>query len=165
MAEKHYVVHGATCQCKFSESPQATDVVQVKTHSKHYANDSEGKEKLIATSKEIGQTMKKNTFGNCKMQPAGNSFLPCQAVITKWSGFYEKVTFSNKGNPLLEDSKATCPIGGSDCITIKDHGQTADLSKKNIEQGSPEVLFELLPGLNFSGLDDFVLMINNIENE
>ena len=56
MAEKHFVVHGAICQCKFSETPQ-TDILQVKTHSKHYANDSEGKEKLVATSKEIGQTM------------------------------------------------------------------------------------------------------------
>ncbi|MBF4517903.1 DUF4280 domain-containing protein [Flavobacterium sp. ANB] len=164
MAEKHFVVHGATCQCQFSEKPQ-TDVLLVKTHSKHYANDSEGKEKLVATSKEIGQTMQKNTFGNCKMQPSGSSFLPCQIVIQEWSGFYEKVTYSNKGNPLLEDSKATCPIGGKDCITIKDHGQKAELTEKNTKSSSPEVLYELLPGVNFSELDDAVLMINNTANE
>lgn len=164
MAEKHFVVHGAICQCKFSETPQ-TDILQVKTHSKHFANDSEGKEKLVATSKEIGQTMKKNTFGNCKKQPSGSSFLPCQIVITEWSGFYEKITYSNKGNPLLEDSKATCPMGAKDCITIKDHGQKAELTEKNTKSSSPEVLYELLPGVNFSDLDDAVLMINNVENE
>lgn len=164
MAEKHFVVQGATCQCKFSVEPK-TDILQVKTHTKHYANDSEGKEKLVATSKEIGQTMKKNTFGKCKKQPSGSDYLPCQTSITKWSGFYDKVTFSNKGNPLLEDSKATCPMGGPDCITIKDHGQTAELTEKNIKSSSPEVLYELLPGVNFSELDDAVLMINNEENE
>lgn len=164
MAEKHFVVQGATCQCKFSVAPE-TDKLQVKTHTKHYANDSEGKEKLVATSKEIGQTMKKNTFGKCKKQPAGSDYLPCQISITKWSGFYDKVTYSNKGNPLLEDSKATCPMGGPDCITIKDHGQTAELTEKNTKSNSPEVLYELLPGVNFSDLDDSVLMINNVTNE
>lgn len=164
MSEKHFVVHGATCQCQFSEVPQ-TDILQVKTQSKHYANDSEGKEKLVATNKEIGQTMKKNTFGNCKKQPSGSSFLPCQIVITEWSGFYEKVTYSNKGKPLLENSKATCPMGAKDCITIKDHGQTAELTEKNTKNSSPEVLSELLPGVNFSELDDTVLMINNVSNE
>jgi hypothetical protein len=160
MAEKHFVVQGATCQCQFSVAPE-TDILQVKTHTKHYANDSEGKEKLIATSKEIGQTMKKNTFGKCKKQPAGSDFLPCQISITKWSGFYDKVTFTNKGNPLLEDSKATCPMGAPDCITIKDHGQKAEVTEKNTKSSSPEVLYELLPGVNFSELDDSILMINN----
>lgn len=160
MAEKHFVVQGATCQCQFSVAPE-TDILQVKTHTKHYANDSEGKEKLIATSKEIGQTMKKNTFGKCKKQPAGSDFLPCQIAITKWSGFYDKVTFTNKGNPLLEDSKATCPMGAPDCITIKDHGQKAEVTEKNTKSSSPEVLYELLPGVNFSELDDSILMINN----
>ncbi|KIA94810.1 hypothetical protein OA93_19055 [Flavobacterium sp. KMS] len=164
MAEKHFVVQGATCQCKFSVAPE-TDILQVKTQTKHYANDSEGKEKLIATSKDIGQTMKKNTFGKCKKQPSGSDYLPCQTQITKWSGFYEKVTYSNKGNPLLEDSKATCPMGAPDCITIKDHGQTADLSKKNTESCPPEILYEILPGVNFSDLEDNVLLINNTQDE
>lgn len=164
MAEKHFVVQGAVCQCQFSETPQ-TDELVVKTHSKHYANDAEGKEKLIATNKEIGQTMKKNTFGNCKKQPSGSSFLPCQTNITEWSNSYEKVTFTNKGNPLLEDSKATCPMGSKDCITIKDHGQTAEVTQKNTENSSPEVLAELLPGLNLSDLNDSILIINNTGNE
>lgn len=149
MAEKHYVVQSATCQCKFSESPQI-DVLKVKTQTMHFAND-EGEQKLVATNKDIGKTLEKNTFGKCKMQPSSSGFLPCQAVITVWTGFYEKVTYiENGGNPLLESSKATCPIGGPDCITIKNHGQTAAMTKKNMESSNPETLNQLLPGFNMN---------------
>ncbi|TRX36985.1 DUF4280 domain-containing protein [Flavobacterium sp. ZT3R18] len=160
MAEKHFVVQGATCQCQFSVEPK-TDKLKVLTHAKHYANDKDGSKKLIATDKEIGQTMEKNTFGKCKKQPAGNDYLPCMTNITKWSGMYEKVTYSNKGKGLLEDSKATCPMGAPDCITIKDHGQTAEVTKKNTESSKPEVLNEILPGVNFTDLGNAILMIEN----
>jgi hypothetical protein len=160
MAEKHFVVQGAICECKFSVEPK-TDKLKVKTQSKHYANDKDGSEKLIATDKEIGQTMEKNTFGKCKKQPVGNDYLPCMTNITKWSGMYEKVTYSNKGKGLLEDSKATCPMGAPDCITIKDHGQTAEVTKKNTESSKPEVLNEILPGVNFTDLGNAILMIEN----
>ncbi|MDR7369754.1 DUF4280 domain-containing protein [Flavobacterium aquidurense] len=164
MAEKHFVVQGATCQCKFSEAPE-TDILLVKTHSKHYANDSDGKEKLIATDKEVKQTMQKNTFGKCKNQPSPSGPLPCVIDITQWSGVDEKATYSNKGKALLEDSKATCKMGTPDCITIKNHGQTANLTEKNIKNSSPQILAEILPGVNFHDLDDEVLMINNTQNE
>jgi hypothetical protein len=158
MAEKHFVVQGATCECKFSETPK-TDVLKVKTHSKHYANDKDASKKLIATTKEIGQTLEANTFGNCKMQPTGSSYKPCQAVITQWSSFYEKVTLSNKGNILLEDSKATCPIGGPDCITIKDHGQKAEASSQNVKNADPQVLHHILPGVMIHYTQDAILII------
>ncbi|RZJ51722.1 MAG: DUF4280 domain-containing protein [Flavobacterium sp.] len=160
MAKKYYVVQGATCQCKFSVEPQ-TDILQVKTQSKHFGNDNETKDKLIATTKDIGQTMKKNTFGKCKMQPTGHDFMPCQINITKWSSFYEKTTYSNGGKALLEDSKASCPKGAPDCITIINHGQTAALTKKNIENSKPEVLAEILPGIDFKDLGEEVFIINN----
>ena len=144
MAEKHIVVQGATCKCKFSVAPQ-TDKLKVKTQNKHFANDGDGTEKLIATHKDIGKTLEKNTFGNCKMQPNGSSYNPCQAVITQWSGMYDKVTLSNKGNPLLEDSKATCPIGGPDCITITDHGQKAEASEQNEKNANDKVMAILYP--------------------
>lgn len=161
MAEKHFVVQGATCECKFSVEPKQ-DKLKVKTHSKHYVNDKDAGDKLIATDKEIGQTLEKNTFGKCKMQPNGSGdYLPCQATITKWSALYEKVTLSNQGKILLEDSKGTCPIGGPDCIIIKDHGQTSEVSKKNIENSKPEVLNEILPGVNFEDLGNSILMIEN----
>jgi len=139
MSEKHFVVQGATCKCKFSEDPSKTDKIKVKSQTKHFGNDKEGSEKLIATTKEIGQTLEKNTFGKCKKQPVGNSFMPCQAQITKWSGFYEKVTLSNQGKILLEDSKATCPMGAPDCIEITDHGQTAEPSEQNFKNTDPMV--------------------------
>lgn len=160
MAKKHYVVQGATCQCKFSVAPQ-TDILLVKTHTKHYANDNKAEEKLIATNKEIGQTMKKNTFGKCKKQPSGNDYLPCKINIAQWNDIYEKVTYSNKGKALLEDSKANCPMGAPDCITIKNHGQTAEITENNIKNSSPQILSEILPGVNFNDLDDETIMIKN----
>ncbi|UUW10979.1 DUF4280 domain-containing protein [Flavobacterium plurextorum] len=160
MAEKHFVVQGATCECKFSVEPK-TDKLKVKTHSKHYANDKDGEEKLIGTDKEIGQTLEKNTFGKCKMQPNGSGdYLPCQASITKWSGFYEKVTLSNQGKILLEDSKATCPIGGPDCITIKDHGQVAEVSEKNVENTDSEVNAQIFPGIDLGDINSSKGILN-----
>ncbi len=159
MAEKHVVVQGAVCQCKFSVEPK-TDKLKVKTQSKNYANDKDGNEKLIASDKDIGQTMEKNTFGKCKKQPTGSDYLPCQINITKWSGFYEKIILINQGKALLEDSKATCPMGAPDCITIKDHGQTSEVTNKNVENSKPEVLSEILPGVDFTDSDE-ILMIDN----
>jgi hypothetical protein len=145
MSDKHVVVQGATVKCKFSVEPKL-DKLKVKTQSKHYANEKDPSKKLIATDKEIGQTLEKNTFGKCKIQPNGSGdYLPCQAVITKWSGFYDKVTLSNKGKILLEDSKATCPIGGPDCITVDKHGQKAEASKQNLKNASPEVQKQINP--------------------
>lgn len=138
MSEKHIVVQGATCKCKFSVEPK-TDKLKVKTQTKHYANVNEGGDKLIASDKEIGQTLEKNTFGKCKKQPAGNDFLPCQAQITKWSGTYEKMILSNKGKVLLEDSKATCPMGAPDCIEITKHGQVTETSEQNFKNANPIV--------------------------
>ena len=145
MSEKHIVVQGATVKCKFSVEPKL-DKLKVKTQSKHYANDKDAADKLIATDNDIGQTLEKNTFGKCKMQPNGSGdFLPCQAVITKWSGFYEKVTLSNQGKILLEDSKGTCPIGGPDCILIDNHGQKAEVSEQNVKKANPQVNSQINP--------------------
>lgn len=145
MSEKHIVVHKATVKCKFSVEPK-TDILKVKTQNKHYANDKDAEKKLIATDKEIGQTLEKNTFGKCKLQPNGHGdYLPCQATITKWSGFYEKITLSNKGKILLEDSKATCPIGGPDCIEVVKHGQKAEASKQNFKEADSEVHSQINP--------------------
>ncbi|MBF4505749.1 DUF4280 domain-containing protein [Flavobacterium sp. JLP] len=152
MSGKHVVVQGATLKCKFSVEPK-TDILKVKTQKKHYANDKDAEKKLIATDKEIGQTLEKNTFGKCKMQPNGHGdYLPCQAVITKWSGFYEKVTLSNQGKILLEDSKATCPIGGSDCITVDKHGQKAEVSKQNVKNANPAVQKQINPLVDITEL-------------
>ncbi|MFK7031859.1 DUF4280 domain-containing protein [Flavobacterium oreochromis] len=143
MSEKHLVCQGATCKCNFGTAP---DKLKVLTHKKHYINDNEGSKKIIATHKDIGKTFEKNTFGSCSKM--NNN--PCQAVITEWSGYYKKIILEeNKGYVLLEDNKATCPIGGKDCITITDHGQTCEVSKQNMKNVKPEVLVELCPFVDF----------------
>ena len=103
----------------------------------------------------------KNTFGKCKLQPTSSDYLPCQAVITKWSGFYENVTLSNKGKALLEDSKATCPIGGPDCISIVDHGQKAEASKQNEKNADDDTMYVLYPFGNLKTTPGEVLQIPN----
>jgi len=80
--------------------------------------------------------------------PSSNN--PCQVVVTEWSGFYKKITLEdNKGHALLEDSKATCPIGSKDCITIVKHGQTAEVSSQNVKNANKEVVLELCPLIDF----------------
>jgi hypothetical protein len=79
------------------------------------------------------------------MQPTPSGFKPCQIVITKWDGAYENVILSNQGQILLEDSKATCPIGGSPCISILHHGQTAAGTGSQTEDPNTEVHAQLNP--------------------
>ncbi|MCV9926939.1 DUF4280 domain-containing protein [Flavobacterium sp. LS1R49] len=157
MSEKHIVVQGATVKCKFSVEPK-TDLLKVKSQDKHYANDKDAAKKLIGSTKDIGQTLEKNTFGKCKKQPAGNDYLPCQAQITKWSGFYDKITLSNQGKILLEDSKGTCPMGAPDCIEVTKHGQKAEAGEQNFKEADPEVHSQINPMVNMAafqaGLDD-----------
>lgn len=147
MSEKRLVVQGASCMCKFGTTP---DKLIVLTNTKEYANDSSSSQKLIATSKDINATFQAGTFGSCNKQRNA----PCKATITEWSNFYENVQLSNGGNPLLEDSKATCPIGGKDCIEITFHGQTDEMSQQNINNTKAEVLQVLNPAVNIeSDLD------------
>ncbi len=143
MSQKFAVVQGAMCKCQFGDFP---DKLKVLSHSKYYANDSDGADKLLATTMEIGgSTFEKNTFGQCKLQPTGSSFKPCQIVVTKWDGCYENVEFSNGGKVLLEDSKATCPISGSPCISILNHGQTPAGSSSNAEDANSDVQRQINP--------------------
>lgn len=162
MSEKHIVVQGATCKCILSEEP-LVDILKVKTQSKHYANEKGGENKIIATTKEIGQTFKKNTVGKCRNQPSGSNFLRCQINITKWSNFHEKITLSNGGNILLEDSKATCAMGVPDCIEIIDHGQIAEPSTQNFKNADPDVQNRINPLLNLSDAGNPKFDFNGIE--
>jgi hypothetical protein len=142
MAQKHIVCHGAVCMCNFGASP---DKLMVKSHKKEFINDSEGAKKLIASDKDLGPTFEKNTFGPCQKQPSGSGNKPCQAIVNKWSGFYENVTLENQGKVLLEDSKGTCPIGGPDCIKITFHGQASAPTAQSAKAAKPEVMSVLNP--------------------
>ncbi|WP_294960961.1 DUF4280 domain-containing protein [uncultured Flavobacterium sp.] len=148
---KHKVVEGATCSCKLSEE-SLTDILKVKTQSKHFGNDKACANKLLVSTKDIGKTLEKNTFGKCTKQPLGNGqYNLCSVDITKWSGFYEKITLSNQGKILLEDSKATCSMGTPDCIEIINHGQIAEPSVQNFKRANPDVQNKINPLL---GLDE-----------
>jgi hypothetical protein len=143
MAEKNLVCDGAICMCKFGAAP---DKLKVLSQTKDYINEKDPSKKLIASTKEIGgSTFEKNTFGPCKKQPMGSSFKPCQIVVQEWKGFYENAVISNGGKVLLEDSKATCPIGGPDCISITFHGQVAQLSPASVKKAKQEEVQVLYP--------------------
>lgn len=161
MSEKHLVCQGATCLCNFGTTP---DKLKVLTQTKRFINDKDGSTKLMATNMDIGAaTFEKNTFGPCKMQPTPGGFKPCQIIVTAWTGFYEKITLEdNSGKALLEDSKATCPIGGPDCIKIIDHGQTAEVSAQNVENADKEVLAELFPLCDLKKEEEVLLNIKNL---
>jgi hypothetical protein len=147
MSEKHLVCQGAICSCKFGSAP---DKLKVLTQSTRYINDKNGSQKLMATHMDIGKTFEKNMFGSC----AKLNNNPCQVTVTQWSGFYDKITLQdNSGKALLEDSKATCPIGAPDCISIINHGQIMEATPQNVENAEKEVLMELFP---FTDLGQYI---------
>lgn len=150
MAEKHMVCQGAICLCKFGSIP---DKLMVLSHQKEYINDVEASTKLLATSLELGSTFEKNSFGVCSKQSYSP---PCVASVIQWSGCYEDILTSNGGMILLEDSKATCPIGGSDCIEITFHGQEAEMSPQNEENAEDEVLAQIYPLGNLKDNNTYV---------
>lgn len=155
MSQKHLVCQGALCKCNFGTTP---DKLKVLTQSKRYINDKDGSEKLMATHKDIGKTFEKNTFGSC----AKLNNNPCQVVVTEWSGYYEKILLEdNKGKPLLEDSKATCPIGSKDCITIIKHGQTSEVSSQNIKNADKDAVAELCPLMDFQEEEELITIRTN----
>lgn len=147
MSEKHLVCQEAICKCKFGDTP---DKLKVKTQKKTFINDPDASKKLMATNKDIGQTFEKNTFGQCKQQPLpSGGYKPCQAQVTQWSGFYDKITLEeNGGKALLESSKATCPIGGPDCIEITDHGQKPKPSKQQVRKADEIAANQLNPAVD-----------------
>ena len=149
MAQKHLVCQGATCQCQFGNAP---DKLKVLTQTKAFINEEEPQEKLVATTADVGATFEKNTFGLCQMQPLpGGGYKPCQAMVTQLSGAYENVTYEeNNGHPLLEDSKATCPIGGKDCISIINHGQVSEITNRNLHSADPIKMDMINPFMDFS---------------
>lgn len=152
MSEKHFVCHNAICECQHGNVP---DKLVVSTQNTHFINDGEMSEKLTATDKEIGQPFEKKTFGTCKLQPTPGGYKTCQPTITEWTGMYEEITLEvNGGKPLLEDSKATCAIAGSPCVSITDHGQVANVSQQNMDNTKEDTMEELNPMVNMKNLNE-----------
>ena len=150
MADKHLVCQGAICKCKFGAAP---DKLKVLSHTKEYINDPKGQQKLLASTKDINATFEKNTFGPCQKQPLpGGGYKPCQAIVTQWKDFYDKWTLTHGGQVLTEKSKATCPIGGPDCIEIIFHGQVAEVTPKNMEKADKDIMAHLYPAGNLENI-------------
>ncbi|WP_118951998.1 DUF4280 domain-containing protein [Taibaiella helva] len=146
MSEKHMVCNGAICQCKFGTTP---DKLKVKQKD-YYINDTEGSQKAIGNTMDIGQPFEANTFGSCKKM--NNN--PCKPAITEWKDFYDKVTLQNGGKVLLENSKATCAVGGSPCVDITFHGQTASPSQQQAAKANENVQATLNPAINLKDTAD-----------
>ena len=140
-----YIVQGAVCKCQFGTAP---DKLKVHTQSSTYINDNGASDKLAVTTTDIGPTFEKNTFGSCAKQ--NNN--PCIAQITQWSGAEEQSIFG-AGNLLTEQSKATCPIGGTDCISIVYHGQQAEVTSQNVKNVDPEVQGQINPFVDIEKLE------------
>ena len=152
MSLKEKVVQGAMCLCKYGTTP---DKLKALTQQKYYLNDHQGNSKLAATHKDIGTTFEKNTFGPCKKQPTPGGFKPCQAIVTEWSGYYEKEKYDPPGGYiLLEASKATCPIGGKDCISILKSGQIGEPTKKNLKNADDELQSHVNPVVDMRNYDN-----------
>lgn len=137
MADKHFVVQGATCQCNFGGSP---DKLKISANDRDYINDGDGSAKPIASNKDIGQPLEAKTFGTCSITRSS-----CSPAITQWQGFYEKVTLTNGGKILTESSKAICSVSGSPCISITFHGQSAAVNSTHFDNVEVETLTALNP--------------------
>lgn len=147
MAVKEKVVHGALCKCQFGTTP---DKLAVLTHQKWYANDKDGKEKLIATHKDIGLPFQNKTFGSCKKM----NNAPCVPSVIKWEGYYEKEKYNPPGGyVLVEDCKATCAVSGTACIEFLKSGQIGQPTKKNMKNADDELQAHVNPLVNMKEMN------------
>lgn len=142
MSDVAIVCQGALCKCQNGFTP---DTIKVINTHKEYVNESDGSMKMIATNMDIGQPFDAKTFGQCKLQPSSSGYLPCVPNIVQWQDFYDKVTLSNQGKILTEDSKAICAIAGSPCIEITFHGQTASPTQSQANKADEEIHAQLNP--------------------
>ncbi|WP_103867067.1 DUF4280 domain-containing protein [Aquimarina sp. I32.4] len=142
MSDVAVVCQGAMCECKYGFTPDRLKVIS--TH-KEYINETNGSQKMIATSMDIGQPFEAKTFGQCKLQPSSSGYLPCVPNILQWQDFYDKITVSNQGKILTEESKATCAIAGAPCVEITFHGQTASPTQSQADQADEEIHSQLNP--------------------
>ncbi|WP_300598690.1 DUF4280 domain-containing protein [Niabella sp.] len=145
MGQKHLVCNGAVCQCKFGTTPDKLKVKQTD----FYINENAPGQKAIANTMDIGQPFAANTFGACKITKSA-----CKPAITQWQGVHDKLTMENGGHPLLEDSKAVCAVGGSPCVEISFHGQTANVHPSSGQKTNDNTQKILNPFFSFMGLEE-----------
>lgn len=70
---------------------------------------------------------------------------PCTVQVTQWSAEESTQKIEGAGNLLTELSKASCPIGGQDCIIVIHHGQQAEISQQNLDNTDKAVHKQINP--------------------
>ncbi len=144
-SEKYLICQGAMCQCQQGFVP---DLLKVLSQTKYSINDEGGSTKLVGNTMDLGIPFEAGTFGMCKLQPTGSSYMTCVPSITAWEGAYEKVELGNGGQILTEESKAVCAIAGSAVVEFMTNGQMGAPQVSNFESADEEVHNQLNPLVN-----------------
>jgi len=134
---KHFVIQKGKAMCNQGTTFPS---FKVSSHTKHYWNDSGNSADFLAvTEDDVQFTPSSNSFGPCAL----NRKNPCAfAPAGKWTKTYDKVTVLGK-KCVIEGSELMCSVGGK--ITIMTHGQSASLSKSNVNNADQDVQEELDP--------------------
>ena len=130
------------CQCQQGFVP---DLLKVLSQTKYSINDQVGSHKLIGNTMDLGIPFEAGTFGQCKLQPTGSSYMACVPAITAWEDAYDKVELGNGGQILTEESKAVCAIAGSAVVEFMTSGQMGAPQASNFEGADEEVHNQLNP--------------------
>lgn len=142
---KYFVIQKGKAQCnQGNQFPQ----FKVTSHQKHYWNNKEGQADYLAvTEDDLQFTPSGPSFGQCKLKPSSGGYLPCAfAPAGKWQKTYEKTKVMNK-SCVTELSELMCTTGGK--ITIKEHGQTAEITKRNVRNADPKEQQNINPLLDY----------------
>lgn len=149
------VCNGAECVC--DQSNEGTKaILKVLSQTKIYVNDKEGAEKLVANTNDLGIPFEVpvQTFGTCKMQPTGTSYMPCIPNIVQWKDPYEAIVLDNMGQALVDDSEGTCAFGGK--ITFETHGQTQTVTQQDAEAATNDMATLVNPALTEEDVHELI---------
>lgn len=149
---KHFVVQKGKAQCNQGDQfPQH----KVTSHRKHFWNDSDGNADFLGVTEDDLQFNPSGpSFGKCKLKPSSGGNLPCSyAPAGKWQKTYDKVKITDK-KIVTEASELLCTVGGK--ITIKDHGQRGQMSKKNVKNADAKKVQRINPLVNMQDFKDTV---------
>ncbi len=134
---KHFVVQKGKAQC-------------------NQGDHSDGNNDFLAVTEDDLQFNPSGpSFGKCKLKPSSGGNLPCSyAPAGKWQKTYGKVKIMDK-KIVTEVSELQCVVGGR--ITIKDHGQRGQMSKKNVKNADNKTVQHINPLVNMQDYKETVL--------
>ncbi|MDR2145967.1 MAG: DUF4280 domain-containing protein [Tannerella sp.] len=112
MKEK-FAVDGAPCMCNFGTAP-----ARMKVTDQKFAHIN-GKS-LAGTSMNLGNVFYPPAFAVCRASWPPKTCVP---NVVMWSDTFTKAKVNRIATLLTDQSKATCVMGGMDCIRFISHGQ------------------------------------------